>query len=207
MIHTSGALQARLIWVCLLDLAVYVARPVEFVCCDHLDVPKSPIWEEQPKSLNSSSLFSGKYFSRAQRRSERGNTLKARVREGLSTADRKRSLVQNVPNCSTGCGRPYQACRRGDGHCTVAGDGTRKQRTPVFDLDFDASCANMSRLVSEHRRPVPTGIPDISKFSVGQKKLNQVVHCRIHLEATNTQAQATSSFPMERENNLESSRM
>lgn len=30
-----------------LNLVVYVARPVEFVCCDHLDVPKSPICEEQ----------------------------------------------------------------------------------------------------------------------------------------------------------------
>lgn len=44
---TSGALQARLIWVLRLDLVVYVARPVEFVCCDHLDVPKSPIWEDE----------------------------------------------------------------------------------------------------------------------------------------------------------------
>lgn len=42
-VRTSGALQARLMWVVWLALAVYVARPVEFVCCDHLDVPKSPI--------------------------------------------------------------------------------------------------------------------------------------------------------------------
>ena len=40
---TSGALQARLICVLWLALVVYVASPVELVCCDHLDVPKSPI--------------------------------------------------------------------------------------------------------------------------------------------------------------------
>ena len=28
-----------------LDLVVYVARPVDLVCSDHLDVPKSPIWK------------------------------------------------------------------------------------------------------------------------------------------------------------------
>ena len=43
--RTSGALHARLIWVLWLDWVVYVARPMEFVCCDNLDVPKSPIWE------------------------------------------------------------------------------------------------------------------------------------------------------------------
>lgn len=41
--RTSGALQARLIGVPWFDRVVYVARPVELVCCDHLDVPKSPI--------------------------------------------------------------------------------------------------------------------------------------------------------------------
>lgn len=41
--RTSGALQARLIWVFRPDVAVYVARPVDLVCSDHLDVPKSPI--------------------------------------------------------------------------------------------------------------------------------------------------------------------
>lgn len=46
-IRTSGALQARLIWVLWLDFVVYVARPVEFVCCDHLEVPKSPICKIQ----------------------------------------------------------------------------------------------------------------------------------------------------------------
>lgn len=32
-----------LIWVDGPALVVYVARPTEFVCCDHLDVPKSAI--------------------------------------------------------------------------------------------------------------------------------------------------------------------
>lgn len=40
---TSGALQARLIWVVWLDLVVNVARPVDMVCCVHREVPKSPI--------------------------------------------------------------------------------------------------------------------------------------------------------------------
>ena len=45
--HTSGALQAMLIWVVWLDLVVYVAIPVEFVRCDHLDVPKSAICDQK----------------------------------------------------------------------------------------------------------------------------------------------------------------
>ena len=50
-IHTSGALHAMLIWVVWLDLVVYVARPVEFVCCDHLDVPKSAICGEKDEDI------------------------------------------------------------------------------------------------------------------------------------------------------------
>ena len=43
--RTSGALQARLICVFLLDFVVNVARPVDMVFFIHLEVPKSPIWE------------------------------------------------------------------------------------------------------------------------------------------------------------------
>ena len=43
MAHTSGELQARLMWVFCPGLVLYVARPVELVCWDHREVPKSPI--------------------------------------------------------------------------------------------------------------------------------------------------------------------
>ena len=40
-----------------LALVVYVARPVEFVCWDHLDVPKSPICEEGTKITQRTGCF------------------------------------------------------------------------------------------------------------------------------------------------------
>ena len=45
--RTSGALQARLISVFLLDFVVNVARPVDMVCCVHLEVPKSSICDRK----------------------------------------------------------------------------------------------------------------------------------------------------------------
>ena len=45
---TSGAAHAKLM-SCdpLLSVCLYVARPVELLCCAHLEVPKSPIWIRQ----------------------------------------------------------------------------------------------------------------------------------------------------------------
>ena len=46
-LRTSGALQAKLNGVGMLDFVEYVARPVVLVCCINLDVPKSAIYEEK----------------------------------------------------------------------------------------------------------------------------------------------------------------